>query len=179
MCSVCLPCPPQSVLCSRPTTLTQPRGLFTARPPSAATTLHTTTELVQAAPRSTRVVRGWGVFERGAVERSKSREVVPGQWWASAVMRDDARTCVQSRMTHGVGVGPSAGCEGGDDQKPYFARVEVVGPQGRVLACVVLVIDEDVVSREALSLHAAVHAWLPFETDQGSGCGVGTVAERR
>ena len=36
-----------------------------------ATTLHTT-ELVQAATRSTHVVRAWGMFERGVVERSKS-----------------------------------------------------------------------------------------------------------
>jgi len=53
--------------------------------------------------------------------------------------------------------------EGGDDQKPYLL-VPKLCPYERVLAWVGFVSDEVVVACEALSLHAAVHAWLPFET---------------
>ena len=84
------------------------------------------------------MVRGWGVFERGAVERSKSRGVVR---WSSAVMRDDVRTCAQSRMTYGVDVGSSAGCEGGGDQKPYLP-VPRLCAHGRVVARDFIVIDD-------------------------------------
>jgi len=57
------------------------------------------------------VVRGWGASEW---ERSFGRgEGETRKRWLPAVTRDDGWTCVQSRVTDGVGVGSSAAARGG------------------------------------------------------------------